>query len=100
MKANPFRVRREQLELTQQQIADAFTPRLSVATVGMWERGINTPRRCLIDQLCAVYRQPREWVEAACSHTRKLRGASLARVARRRLGRTIRRAESELIAAK
>jgi len=100
MKANPFKRRREELELTQQQIADSFTPRLSVATVGMWERGINTPRRCLIDDLCRVYRQPREWVEAACAFTRKHRVPVLARAARRRMGRGIMRLESELTATK
>jgi transcriptional regulator with XRE-family HTH domain len=99
MKANPFKRRREELDLTQQQIADAFTPRLTAATVSMWERGINTPRRSLIDDLCRIYRQPREWVEAACAYVRRLRGATLARAARRRMGRSIMRSEAGFVGA-
>ena len=87
MKANPFKRRREELGLTQQQVADLFTPRLVSRTVGMWECGLNAPRRCLIDDLCRVYQQPREWVEAACAHVRKSRPLMLARPVRRQMGR-------------
>jgi transcriptional regulator with XRE-family HTH domain len=75
MKANPFKRRREQLGLTQQQIADAFTPRLRGATISMWERGVNAPRRCLIDDLARIYRQPTEWAESSRAAVRKLRDA-------------------------
>ena len=100
MKSNPFKRRREELDLTQRQIADSFTPRLASVTVSMWERGINSPRRCLIDDLCRVYQQPREWVLAACAHVRKSRPLMLARPVRRQMGRPPMRRESELAAAK
>lgn len=99
MKANPFKTRRDELGLTQQQVADLFTPRLTSRTVGMWESGMNAPRRCLLDDLARVYQMPRAWAEASRAAVEKY-GAH-ARARRLRLmGRRVMRAESELVAAK
>jgi len=55
VEANPLSKRREQLGLTQQEIADRFSPRMTAQAVCAWERGIAAPSRKLVDQIAAAY---------------------------------------------
>jgi transcriptional regulator with XRE-family HTH domain len=71
MKPNAFKRRREELELTQRQVAEAFNPPLAGATVGTWENGIATPRRTMLAEIARVYRQSEEWAAEAMATARR-----------------------------
>lgn len=88
MKPNAFKRRRDELELTQRQVAEAFNPPLASATVGTWENGIAAPRRSMLAEIARVYRQSEEWAAEAMA------------AARRQLKRTRKGGKAELAGAK
>jgi transcriptional regulator with XRE-family HTH domain len=55
---NLFKRRREELGITQRQIADAIRPPMTSAAVGQWERGQAMPELGLLGQLAEIYKLP------------------------------------------
>jgi transcriptional regulator with XRE-family HTH domain len=62
-KGNFFRVRRDELGMTQRDIALALN--MTETAVGNWEAGFSTPRPGIWDRVAAVYKVDAERIAAA-----------------------------------
>lgn len=70
---NLFKRRREELGITQRQIADAIRPPMTSAAVGQWERGQAMPELGLLGQLAAIYKVPENRILQAIIDFKKAR---------------------------
>ena len=56
IKKNFFRQRRDELGLTQRQIAESFDPHLTPATVSAWEMGVASPEVARAAEVARIYK--------------------------------------------